>query len=397
MNTCTNLARLPLSRAAALVVAGMTLVAFARESNAQEQPFKGSLPIRVTVVETWPGAPELPASDVKSDHPVEGTAVLTAGAFAKLLQHAQAANAVVSRPRMEVLPGLRASLSVGKQGASGAQAEGFSFSSLVSLVELPNGLEGDHLYTMQFECDRAGGGVSTVTRANGVRIPQGTTAVMLAKGGPNAKPWLVCVTPGNDKFTVNFDPSASVAPVNPTAQTPLINFISSIYRVDAPKDYGSPKGDGPRKNWAAYPGGATLSADEFKTFMSDLRAKPGCVLLTQPSVWVNPKQRATIEVAPEPDSTEARHTIQVAGTHDASGKAVQSTGSYSRRAGGMTTEGAWNKPRACPEGGAIVWSIHDPERGAWYTLVVQPVLYTQENMPAPQVSSAPAGATIPNN
>ena len=320
--------------------------------NASAEPHKGSLPIRVTILRSWPAHARL---DFAPGH--SGERVLTRDEFAEILARATAADpdAVLSRPRLEVIPGLPATIRVD------GERSGFELTSTVTQGMIPAG-QTARVYTMDLGFERtADERIVSAALARGVRVPQGHTVAMLASG---REPLLVCVSPGPDEVQTRFGDTAEA-----DGTRPLIEFSARIHRVDAPRDYGSPKGDGPRRNWSAYPGGQMLIAKEFAGYLEELRGRPGYAMLAAPRVWVYPDQEATIELTPEPDAPGARQTLRVRGTPE--GDVVLCTGSYSRSMGGASTEGIWNRPIRLGEGGAMVWSLHDAERGAWYTVTVQ--------------------------
>lgn len=334
-------------------------------TNASAEPHKGSLPIRVTILRSWPQHPKLDFNlgQVQAGAPEPDWSidrVLTREEFAEILAGATAANpdAVLSRPRLEVIPGSPATIRVGDDRSA------FELSSTVTQVMIPAG-ESRRVYTMDLDFERTGDEtIASSARVRGVKVPQGQTVALLATGRIGGERLLVCVSPGPDEVQTRF----GVNP-EPDASRPLINFSVRIHRVDAPRDYGSPKGDGPRRNWSAYPGGQLLIAKEFASYLEELRGRPGHAMLAAPQVWVYPDQEATIELTPEPDSPGARQVIRVRGTPD--GDVVSCTGSYTRSSGGASTEGSWNQPVRLGPGGAMVWSLHDAERGAWYTVTIQ--------------------------
>lgn len=334
-------------------------------TNAGAEPHKGSLPIRVTILRSWPEHPRLDFNlgQVRAGAPEPDWSidrVLTREEFAEILSGATAANpdAVLSRPRLEVIPGMPAVIRVGDDRSA------FSLASTVTQVMIPAG-ETRRVYTMDLEFERTGDEATAGSaRVRGVKVPQGQTVALLSTGRIGAERLLVCVSPGPDEVQTRF----GVNP-EPDASRPLINFSVRIHRVDAPRDYGSPKGEGPRRNWSAYPGGQMLIAKEFAGYLEELRGRPGYAMLAAPQVWVYPDQEATIELTPEADAPEARQTVRVRGTPE--GDAVLCTGSFVRSTGGASTEGSWNRPIRLGPGGAMVWSLHDAERGAWYTVTVQ--------------------------
>lgn len=334
-------------------------------TNASAEPHKGSLPIRVTILRSWPEHPRLDFNlgQVQAGAPEPDWSidrVLTREEFAEILSGATAANpeAVLSRPRLEVIPGLPATIRVGDDRSA------FSLASTVTQVMIPAG-DTRRVYTMDLEFERTGDETTAgSTRVRGVKVPQGQTVALLSIGRIGAERLLVCVSPGPDEVQTRFGDTAEADDTRP-----LINFSVRIHRVDAPRDYGSPKGDGPRRNWSAYPGGQVLDAKEFAGYLEELRGRPGHAMLAAPQVWVYPDQEATIELTPEADAPEARQTVRVRGTPE--GDAVLCTGSSMRSSGGASTEGGWNRPIRLGPGGAMVWSLHDAERGAWYTVTVQ--------------------------
>jgi beta-lactamase regulating signal transducer with metallopeptidase domain len=345
--------------------------------GAESEPFKGSLPIRVTILRSWPQHPKLDfalgqvrAGTPEPDWSIER--VLTRSEFAEVLAGATAADAgaVLSRPRLEVVPGGKATISVGMDARNGQPMEGFTLDSTVTQVMIPAGADRRRVYTMDLDFARYGDArTASSARVRGVKVPQGETVALLATGVIGGERLLVCVSPGPDEASITLAEDGAAAQPSTAETRPLINFIVRIHRVDAPKDYGSPKGDGPRLKWSAYPGGAELGAAEFAAYQEELRGRAGYALLSAPQVWVYPDQEATLELSPEPDSPDAKQAIRLRGTPD--GDAIRCTGSYSRSVNGMSTEGSWNLPKKLEPGGAMVWSIHDPELGAWYTVTIQ--------------------------
>ncbi len=347
-----------------------------RIEQAEAEPFKGSLPIRVTILRSWPRHASL---DFGAEQSAEGAAggersmyrVLTREEFAEVLLGATAADAraVVSRPRLEVIPGLTATVSIGVDHRAGTPINGMMLDSTVTLVEIPAN-SAEHVYTMDLAFARFGDKKEAArSSVKQVKVPQGRTVAMLATGALEGERLLVCVSPGPDRTETRFGDAAEPPQPLIADPRPLIEFTAKIHRVDAPKDYGSPKGHGPRKRWSAYPGGAELGAAEFAAFMKELVSRPGYSLLAAPRVWVYPEQDATIEMQPEPDTPGAVQTIRLRGVRKDG--VVECTGAYSRTAKGITTEGSWNRARRIEPGGAMVWSIHDPELGAWYTVTIQ--------------------------
>lgn len=346
-------------------------------TGAESEPFKGSLPIRVTILRSWPEHPKLDfalgqvqAGTPEPDWRIER--VLTRSEFAEVLAGAVAADAgaVLSRPRLEVVPGGKATISVGMDARNGQPMEGFTLDSTVTQVMIPAGADRRRVYTMDLDFARYGDAMTASSASvRGVRVPQGETVAMLATGVIGGERLLVCVSPGPDEASIALAADAEAAQPLTAETRPLINFITRIHRVDAPRDYGSPKGDGPRQKWSAYPGGAELSAAEFAVYLEELRGRAGYSLLSAPQVWVYPDQEATLKLNPEPESPDATQAIRLRGIPD--GDMVRCTGSYSRSVKGMSTEGSWNLPKTLEPGGAMVWSIHDPELGAWYTVTIQ--------------------------
>ncbi|MBX3403163.1 MAG: M56 family metallopeptidase [Phycisphaeraceae bacterium] len=337
--------------------------------NASAEPHKGSLPIRVTILRSWPAHARLDFAPGRA-----GERVLTRDEFAEVLAGATAADrdAVLSRPRMEVIPGLPATIRVD------GERSGFELASTVTQVMIPAG-QTARVYTMDLGFERtADERIVSAALARGVKVPQGHTVALLAAG---REPLLVCVSPGPDEVQTRFGDTDEADETRP-----LINFLVRIHRVDAPRDQGSPKGDGPRRNWSAYPGGQLLPARVFAGYLEELRSRPGYAMLSAPQVWVYPDQEATIELTPEPDAAAARQTIRIRGTTDGDG--VLCTGSYARSHGGMNTEGSWNQPVRIEAGGAMVWSLHDAERGAWYTVTIQASAHEAGSI-QPQRATAP--------
>lgn len=344
--------------------------------NAETEPFKGSLPIRVTILRSWPSHPKLnfALGQVRAGAPEPDWSIdriLTPEEFAEILNGAIAADpdAVLSRPRLEVIPGGKATVSVGVQHRDGQPTEGFTLDSTVTLVEIPAGAGGRRTFTMDLDFRRFGDEtVATGASVRGVKVPEGQTIALLSTGRIGAERQLVCISPGRDRIATAFDQQGQPQPL--IAQPPaLIDYTVRIHRVDAPRDYGSPKGDGPRKKWSAIPGGQAMMPKEFASYLEELRRRPGYALVSAPRVTALPDQEATIEVRPEAEDPDALHTIRLRGTPD--GEFVRFTGSYSRSAGGTTEEGSWNQSRPMAPDSAMVWSIHDPAHGAWYTVTIQ--------------------------
>jgi beta-lactamase regulating signal transducer with metallopeptidase domain len=344
--------------------------------NAETEPFKGSLPIRITILRSWPEHPKLnyALGQVRSGAPEPDWSIdriLTREEFAEVLSGATAADAgaVVSRPRLEVVPGMKASVSVGMEAQNGRPISGIMLDSTVTQVMIPAGSTA-RVYTMDVDFDRYGeAALACSAHARGIKVPEGQTLALLATGQIGGERLLVCISPGKDVVTTSFEEPAVAAQPAIADPRPLITFTTQIHRVDAPTDYGSPKGDGPRKNWSAYPGGQALSPKEFASYMTELRNRPGYVLLSVPRVSVYPDQEATIELQPEAEDPAAVHAIKLRGTPD--GEFVRFTGSYARSAGGSTQEGSWNQSRPMAPMAGMVWSIHDPVHGAWYTVTIQ--------------------------
>lgn len=366
--------------------------------NAETDPFKGSLPIRVTILRSWPSHPKLDFAlgQVRAGAPEPDWSidrVLTREEFAEILNGAVAADpsAVISRPRIEVIPGGKATVSIGVEHRNGQPTEGFTLDSTVTLVEIPAGSEGRRVFTMDLDFRRFGGeAVATSASVRGVKVPEGGTVALLSTGRIGAERQLVCVSPGRDSVRAAFDDPAT-PPLPLAAQPqPLVDYTVRIHRVDAPKDYGSPKGEGPRKNWSAIPGGRAMSPKEFASYLEELRSRPGYTLVAAPRITSLPDQEATIEVRPEPEDPNALHTIRLRGAPD--GEFVRFTGSYSRSAGGITEEGSWNKSGTMAPQSAMVWSIHDPVHGAWYTVTIQArALARDEIKPQTAEGLMPAG------
>lgn len=344
--------------------------------NAETEPFKGSLPIRITILRSWPEHPKLDYAlgQVRSGAPEPDWSIdriLTREEFAEVLSGATAANAdaVLSRPRLEVVPGMKASVSVGMEAQNGRPISGIMLDSTVTQVMIPAG-STQRVYTMDVDFARYGDATeSSSAKVRGIKVPDGQTLALLATGQIGGERLLVCISPGRDVMTTSIEEPTAPAQPAIADPRPLITFTTQIHRVDAPKDYGSPKGEGPRKNWSAYPGGQALSPKEFASYMTELRNRPGYVLLSAPRVSVYPDQEATIEVQPEAENPAAVHSIKLRGTPE--GEFVRFTGSYARSAGGSTTEGSWNQSRPMAAHAGMVWSIHDPVHGAWYTLTIQ--------------------------
>ena len=365
--------------------------------NAEFGPFKGSLPIRVTILKSWPKHPKL---DFALGQVREGTPepdwsihrILSREEFAEVLNSAERADAgsVLSRPRLEVIPGGKATVSVGVDVRDGKPTEGFTLDSTVTLVEIPAG-STRRVYTMDLEFARYGD-VKTASTAtvHDVRVPQGETVAMLATGLIGGEMLLVCVSPGPDETVTAFGADAGAAKPAVADTRPLIEFTANIHRVDAPKDYGSPKGDGPRQKWSAYPGGQALFPKEFASYMTELRNRPGYSLLAAPRVWVYPDQDATIEIRPEAEDPTVVHRIKLRGTLE--GEFVRFTGSYARSADGSVVEGSWNQSRPMAPLAGMVWSIHDSKHGAWYTVTIQAQTREQGSI-KPQTATGISGFT----
>ena len=336
-----------------------------RITNAEAEPFKGSLPIQVTVLKSWPGAPSIQGLGQRpQDATTVGAAcrVLSPEEFGSLLSRSikDTPAAVLSRPRIEVIPGMQASISVGEDGP---RADGFTLGSLVKRVETRAG-ENRKTYLMDLQFERHDAGKASRSSVQSVSVAQGQT-VIFRSSDSGASPLLVCVTPGHPPTATRFDGPRP----DPTAGTTLLTFEVQVHRVDAPREPGAFKADGAMHRWSAVPGGAAMSARKFEVYQSDLRRRPGYTRLAAPRVSVYAGQEATIELNPEPESPDAKHVIRVSGTPADSG--VLCIGSYARQTDGGRVEGSWTSPLTIEPGGAVVWSIHDPHLGAWYTTTIK--------------------------